>query len=462
MLISTIINTMPPFLRSRIARVESSPLGKRLAKGAFWSLLGALASRGLNMAAMMILARILGKNEFGEIGVIQSTMGMVQTLAGFGLGWAATKYVAEFRNSDPAKAGRIISFSNLAAIGTGGLMALIFFLAAPWLAANSLSAPQLSIPLQISSLILLFGTLVGTQNGILAGFESFRLLARIGVVSGIVSLPLIVGGAWIAGVEGAVWGLIAANLVNWVLNYRCLRAEAFRAGVLMSRKGCWQERALLWEFGLPTILGGTALNGATWIGTVMLVNRPGGYGEMGFYNAANQWFSALLFLPGVIGQAAIPVLSEQIGNRDHDRSKKVLVNSIKLNMVIIFPVAIIGSLCSPWIMTLYGKDFEAAWPTLVVTLIAAAITAVQSPAAQVLTSSGNMWKAAIMNVSWALSFIILSKLLLSWGSLGLGTARSVAYLVYSLWSIRFALKLIDRLKNQVMNEVNSEETCLEH
>src|ERR1039457_2749857 len=244
MLISAIKNMMPLFLRTKLAGVESSPLGKRLARGAFWSLLGAVASRGLNMAAIEVLARLLGKSEFGEIGVIQSTMGMVQTLAGFGLGWAATKYVAEFRTTDPERAGRIISLSNLAAIGTGGVMALLFFLAAPWLSTNSLAAPHLSKSLQISSLFLLFGTLVGTQNGILAGFEAFRLLARIGVISGIVSVPLIVGGAWIAGVEGAVWGLIAANVVNWLLNYRCLRAEAFKAGVHLARKGCWQERAL--------------------------------------------------------------------------------------------------------------------------------------------------------------------------------------------------------------------------
>jgi O-antigen/teichoic acid export membrane protein len=184
---------------------------------------------------------------------------------------------------------------------------------------------------------------------------------------------------------------------------------------------------------------------------------------MGYYNAASQWFSALLFLPGVIGQAAIPVLSEQIGKKDHERAKKILVSSIKLNMAIIFPIAILGSLCSPWIMLLYGKDFGAAWPTLVVTLIAAAITAVQSPAAQVMTSSGNMWKAAIMNVSWALSFVVLSKLLLPWGSFGLSAARSLAYLIYALWSIKFAFSLIGHLKNQSVNEsINCEVTCSEH
>ncbi len=54
---------------------------------------------------------MLGKEEFGKLGIVQSTVGMFQVFAGFGLGLTATKYVAEFRDSDPAKTGRIIGLS---------------------------------------------------------------------------------------------------------------------------------------------------------------------------------------------------------------------------------------------------------------------------------------------------------------------------------------------------------------
>lgn len=440
--VTLIKGQLPSPIRSLVERIEASQLGKRLAHGAFWSLVGTLVYRGLNMAAMILLARILGKVEFGEVGVIQSTMGMVQTLAGFGLGWAATKYVAEFRKSDPARAGRIISFSNLVATGTGGVMALLFYGFAPWLAQHSLAAPHLARPLQVSSLVLFVGTLAGTQNGILAGFEAFRSIARISLISGIVSVPLIVGGAMLLGVEGAVWGMIAANAVNWILNYQNLRRAVAEAGIQLSRKGCWKERRLLWNCSLPTILGGTAYNIATWIGSVMLVNRPGGYGEMGSYNAANQWFAALLFLPGVLGQAAIPVLSEQIGKNDFDRARKILTYSLKMNAAIILPVLILGSLCSPWIMSLYGKGFDTAWATLVLTLIAASLAAMQAPPGQILFASGNMWLCSIMNFGWSLAFVLLAYLFVSTGSLGLALSRSLAYVIYSGLSLMFCMRFL--------------------
>ena len=434
---------LPAPLRKQIERLVTSQLGRRLAHGTFWSLVGVLASRGLNMAAMIFLARILGKNEFGEIGIIQVTLGMAQNLAGFGLGWAATKYVAEFRKCDPAKAGRIISFTRITAVGTGGVMAALFFVAAPWLAQHSLSAPHLALPLQISSLILFVGTLCGTQNGILAGFEAFRAIARINLLSGIISLPLIVGGGYLMGVEGAVWGMVVANAVSWVMNYWNLRVVTSWEGIQWSWSGWWKERKLLWDFSLPTILGGTAFNSAIWVCSALLVNRQGGYGEMGYYNAANQWFSALLFLPGVLGQAAIPVLSEQMGQKDYKRSRKILMYSVKLNAAVIFPVVIIGSLLSPWIMGLYGKDFNSAWATLVVTFISAAISALQLPAAQVITSSGHIWKAASMNLCWAVAFVAFASAMISLGSLGLAVSRCFAYLIYAIWSFWFASYLLN-------------------
>src|SRR4030095_9246929 len=82
---------------------------RELIRGAFWALCGSLTSRVLALGAAIIAARILGKEVYGELGIVQSTLSMFGTLAGFGLGTTAMKYVAEHRSKDPAKAGRIIA-----------------------------------------------------------------------------------------------------------------------------------------------------------------------------------------------------------------------------------------------------------------------------------------------------------------------------------------------------------------
>ena len=73
----------PTFLRSALDRIENSPLGYRLAKGVFWSMAGAVISRGLMLVASVLVARMLGKVGFGELGMIRSSVGMFGVFAGF-------------------------------------------------------------------------------------------------------------------------------------------------------------------------------------------------------------------------------------------------------------------------------------------------------------------------------------------------------------------------------------------
>ena len=183
-------------------------------------------------------------------------------------------------------------------------------------------------------------------------------MAGIGAISGLLSVPFIMGGTLYWGLEGAVWGMIASQVLNCLLNHRCMMSRARSAGVPISWSKSWEERRILFDFSLPAILGGTVYNFGSWFCSAMLVNRPGGFVEMGYFNAANQWFSALLFLPGVLGQATIPVLSERLGAKDTHRAGKVLLYSCKLNAVIILPVVLLGSLFSQSIMRLYGGGFR--------------------------------------------------------------------------------------------------------
>src|SRR5437867_2576039 len=79
---STLRNVTPHALQGWWTRLESSPVGGRLLHGAFWSLMGTFTSRVLGLASAILVARILGKMRYGEWGMIQSTVGLVGTLAG--------------------------------------------------------------------------------------------------------------------------------------------------------------------------------------------------------------------------------------------------------------------------------------------------------------------------------------------------------------------------------------------
>ena len=253
---SIIVAYCPPFLRPLFDRIEASPIGSRLARGVFWSMAGSIISRGLMLCATILVARILGKTVYGELGMIQSTVGMFGVFAGFGLGLTATKHVAEFRLKDPERAGRIIGLSSLFAILTGGLMALGLFIFAPWLAANTINAPHLSGVLRIGALILLINALNGAQTGALAGFEAFKTIAYVNLFIGLISFPILVAGAYLGGLTGAVWALVINLGFNWLINHLALRNEAQRYNVPFTFRGCVSEWPVLWKFSMPAAISG--------------------------------------------------------------------------------------------------------------------------------------------------------------------------------------------------------------
>src|SRR4051795_4875098 len=93
-----------PVFRAAVERRE-------LLHGASWSVAAAVVARGANLIALILCARLLSQERFGEVAIIQSTVGMFGPLAGLGLSATTTKFLAEYRNSDPDRAGRVMALS---------------------------------------------------------------------------------------------------------------------------------------------------------------------------------------------------------------------------------------------------------------------------------------------------------------------------------------------------------------
>src|SRR5262249_25256100 len=157
---------------------EQSSILARIIRGSFWSLVGTVGARALSLSLSIIVARLLGKAAFGEVGMIQSTVGTFQTFAGFSLGLLATKHVAQLRRNDPGRAGLILALSDSAALISGLTMTLVLLISSPLIAHRLLANAPIGGLLQISSVLLLFGAINGAQTGTLAGFEAFASLAR--------------------------------------------------------------------------------------------------------------------------------------------------------------------------------------------------------------------------------------------------------------------------------------------
>jgi O-antigen/teichoic acid export membrane protein len=419
---------LPSALLPLARRVEASSIASRLARGTFWSLVGTVLARGLSVLASIVVARKLGKEGFGELGIIQSTVLNLSVFAAYGLGMTATKHIAEFRSNDQERAGRILALSGTTAAVAGVLLAGGLVVSAPWMAERILAAPHLTGLLRVGALFLFLSALNGAQTGALAGFEAFRTIARVNLLTGIATFFCIVGGVLLGGLSGAVWGLVISTAIGWLVAHLAVRKEAARFGVPLSFHGIGREIPILRSFSLPAILASALYGPINWVCSAMLVNQPGGYAQMGLFNATNQWFAMVMFLPGLLGQVVLPMLSESMGAGNDVRSRRILQLTVLTNAAVVVPLVLVASLASPWLMSLYGAGFNTAWPVLVISLVTAGLLAIQSPVGQSLNAEGRLWTVFLMNLGWAVFFIGMNMLLINRGAAGLATARLVAYM----------------------------------
>ena len=411
-------------------------LGSRFARGAVWSLIGTVASQGLALAASVVTARLLGKSGFGELGMINSTVGVFGMLAGLGLGLTTTKYVAEFRSRDPERAGRIVGLTSLIALSSGGLIAIAILAFAPLLSTRVLNAPHLAPELRIGALLLLIYVLNGIQTGALSGLEAFKEIAKAKFLRGTASFPLIVAGVILWRLPGAVWGLVITAALGWLFNSLFLRKECRGAGIRLHFNGIWREGSILWRFSLPAVLADVAAGPAIWAANAILANQTNGYSELGLFSAADQWRNALMFLPNILLQVALPILSSlDIESSDSDRSQFARTFEITqtLTLGVVLPLGVLLICFSDLVMSFYGAQFSRGVPSLIGVALTVMIMGVSAATGPAIQASGRMWIGFTVNLVWG---IVMLGLVWSFaprrGANALAYAPAAAYVVLAI------------------------------
>jgi O-antigen/teichoic acid export membrane protein len=423
-------------------RIQHSEHGLRLARGMFWSTAGAVGSRSLNLLASIVMARVLGRSVFGELGIVQSTTNLFMTFAELGIGLTATKYVAEFRKKDPARTGRIIAMTTVVAVASGTVVGSIMVATSSW-SARLLAAPHLQSIIAISAVVLFLIVVNESQNGVLNGLEAFKRRSTVQTLSGVASFPITVLGVYYFGLIGAVYGLIASQVVVLLLNYQAIRQETSSAGVSIRWREARKELGILTGFSLPTLFAGAVYVPSMWVANSILVTAPGGFAEMGLFNAADRWRTLILFLPSLLGGVTLPMLANLRSEAASQTYHRLLWNNIKLSLVASSAIAAPIALFAPWIMATFGPGFrDGTW--VLVTLCATAV--VFSPywiVGQSLVSRGHVWTMFLFNLGWAVTLLATEWLLRGYGARGL----ALAYLMADMARLTAALIYANRMRS---------------
>ncbi len=422
-----------PALQQRLVQLfPAGTVRARFAHGAAWVLLGMGLSQVVAAVSSIVIARVLGQEMFGEFGMVRNTVLMVGTLAGFGLGVTTNKFIAELRDSDPGRAGRVLALTTTLAAISGAVVSLLLAGAADYVAVHTLGAEHLSGYIRICAPLLIMLVLGGVQLGAISGLEQFRVLSLVTTATGLTLALTAALGALVRGIEGAFYGTLAGSFINLALLEGVVTVLRRRKGIQFAFGGMWRERSILLSFAVPSMLAGAMVAPVTWAGLRLLFIRQNGAAETALFQAASQLRMLALFVPGALAQVVLPVLSNLQAGGDAVRYQRAVRLTALACLAASTVVAIPLMGASPQLMALFGQSFSSGWLVLCLMCAAAVLQATNNVIGEALAALSRMWWGFWLNCLWAVEFLIAAWLLVRNGAAGLAGAYLVSYLLHTV------------------------------
>lgn len=404
---------------------------RRYGSGVIWSILGTVSLQGSTFVVSIVLANILGKQQFGEYSMVQTTLLALAGIAQLGTGVTATKYVAEYRDTDNAKVGRLLGLCSQVTVLFGLFGVAILLLSARWLSIEYWHAPHLHPVMVVGSLFVLFAAINAYQLGALAGLAQYRALANASLAQALVYVCLCVLGGAMYGVPGAISALAITAFIRWAIYNYVLKRELASHGITVDRKHAWRERAVLWSFALPAAVTGFTAMPAIWYANAILARQPDGFSELGMYGAAVVIKNVILLLPQVFNNVGITYLNNRLGAQDAGNYWKIFRLNLLVSMLSILTGIVVLSYSGHWVLNLFGEGFSSGYHVLLILLLSSLFEAMAISIYQVIQSSGRMW-FSLFAVALPRDTVFVSLaifLVPRYGAEGLAAAYTLAWLL---------------------------------
>ncbi len=401
----------------------------RFRTGIIWNFLGAASSFGTTFAVNVIVAKMLGREAFGQFTIVQNTLVTFCGLASLSMGLAATKYVAQFRVSDPGKAGRILGLCSLVSAAAAAAVSLALITLAPWIAASQLKTPNLAFSLRMGAAFLFFTALNGYQTGALAGLERYRTAGIAGLLSGVAGLAICAFSLRLWAIDGAFIGLSVSALIRYLLCRFFLRSACADAGIEYTYRGLAPLRPILFRFAIPAAISGYFTLPMFWLANLILFRQPDGVASMALYGAAASIRVMVLFLPSIVNSVGLSILNHTRGAGDMPGFVRLYWNNILAVVASVLVVAAPIALFGKTILILFGKDFQHAYPVILVLLLSAIPEALSMSLFQIIQAEERMWFGFFgVIVPREIALVALAYLLTpSLGATGLAISYGVAW-----------------------------------
>lgn len=324
-------------------------LNSLLFKDSLWAVFGNGLGNFLLLLAGILIARLLGKDIYGEYGLVKTTMFHIATFATLGLGFTSTRFVAKYKSVDGGLLkGTIYSSITITTITSVLLCLLLIIFSVPL--AVYLDEPRMYMPFRFLGGIIVLKALSTTSSAILAGNKNFKTIGINTVVSGASMLLTSSLFTYLWGLKGSLVALAFSQFVLCLFNFISIYKDVLKK---LSKHGAKSNYSVMLKFTFPVALQELSYTLSQW-GMMLILTKYGSLGEVGLFTAAAQWNAIILFIPVLLSNVVLSYLSGTTSVKEQERTLKrmLLVNlfTTLIPFILIF-------LLSDYIVSFYGETF---------------------------------------------------------------------------------------------------------
>ncbi|MEZ7528314.1 oligosaccharide flippase family protein [Cloacibacterium normanense] len=374
----------------------------KLLTDAFWATIGNGIGKGLGLLGGIIIARFLGKEVYGEFGILKSSFVLFATFSSFGFGYTSTKFIS----------GEILKEKNLSLQYSNSVRIITIFISilvtllciffSKNIAENFLKNSKLQNFFLYFSFLIILNALIITQTGILAGYKKFKELAYINLIVGIVSFITTIIFTYYWGLSGAILSLAIAQGLNYLLN--SIIIIRIQKQYRTTKKFSLENIKHVINFSLPVSLQEVLYTLTSW-GINIIMIRLTSYGQVGLYNAAIQWNSIIMLIPSILGNVILSHMSSVEGNEKN----KILKRTLRINFLLTFIPSLIMIILSPLIIKIYGSTYSELSYILPFCLISTVFMSLINVYSQFYLATGKNWILLVYKIfnQFAIIFLLI-------------------------------------------------------
>lgn len=413
-------------------RPRPRTLSSELLRRSSWLMLGSALGRALPLVLLIVAGRRLDSQQFANASMGFAWSGVAMSLTGAGLAITLTQRLAAAASSDrSAIFGLHLRWALLMGAGLAGAVLALGERAAVPLFGRAFGAGVV-LPAALAGLAW---TVCGVGVAALNGCHRARAASTVMALGGAFQGASMAGG-WALGSGGdaIVWG----------------QACGSTGAAALSLYAVWRELGGLWRgnsagsFPRPT--GGVSVwrNPIIWntvaaasllpasLYASSVVARAVGAGAtraLAQYFALEQIHVLLVYAPVVVAQAALPLLAQRYaGSNSYGRLALRLLAASWLSAVVCTTLAALLLWHPGWFVRLLSNpalDLDDAWAIRWMGLNAA-LGLMLSLTSSALIATGRIVTAALLNVGWAIAFVVLTTADAASGIEALQRARFIA------------------------------------